>query len=185
MTDLTPIAALGGSVARIEVFGALTISENADLALASLALRKGQAVPQPFGMPLPGIGKAVSMGDLAAFWTGRDQWMIEATGQGATDFAASVKAEVPDASVTEQTDGWVAFEITSTQGAAPIKALMAKLVNIDTEGFAPGHATRTGLEHMSVYVIRRAEDRLAVIGMRTLAGSLWHALAVAARRLED
>ncbi|KGJ02633.1 hypothetical protein IT41_16850 [Paracoccus halophilus] len=34
----------------------------------------------------------------------------------------------------------------------------------------------TGLHHLSVFLIHRAEDRLAVIGMRSLAGALWHAL---------
>ncbi|TNE66757.1 MAG: sarcosine oxidase subunit gamma [Rhodobacteraceae bacterium] len=185
MTDLTPITALGGTVARTEVFGALTISENAGLGLASLSLRAGQEVPQPFGLMLPGVGKAVSMGDYAAFWTGRGQWMIEAAGKAEVDFAAMLKSEVPECSVTEQTDGFTAFEIASTQGAGSIEALMNKLVNIEPKAFGPGQATRTGLEHMTVFLIRRAEDRLAVIGMRTLAGSLWHALAVAARRLED
>ncbi len=185
VTDLAPITALGGTVPRSEIFGALTLSENAGLALASLALRKDQEMPKPFGLPLPEVGKAVSMGGLAAFWTGRGQWMIEAAGRGETDFAAALKAEVPKACVSEQTDGWVAFDIASTQGAAPIEALMARLVNLDSTGFGPGCATRTGLEHMSVFVIRRSEDRLTVMGMRTFADALWHALAVTARRLDD
>lgn len=185
VTDLTPICALGGTVARIETFGGLTIKEDSELGLASLALRKGQSAPQPFGLTLPDVGQAVSKGSYGAFWTGRDQWMIEGQGQGATDFAAALRADASDATVTEQTDGFTAFEITSAQGAAPIEALMRKLVNIDPKALGAGQTTRTGLEHMTVFLIRRADDRLAVIGMRTLAGSLWHALAVAARRLED
>ncbi|WP_460274096.1 sarcosine oxidase subunit gamma [Celeribacter sp. ULVN23_4] len=185
VTDLTPITALGGTVARSEMFGALTISENADLGLASLALRTGQEAPSPFGLTLPDVAKAVSAGDYAAFWTGPGQWMIEATGKADVDFAAMLKSEAPDYSVTEQTDGFTTFEIASSQGAAPIDALLTKLVNIDPKALSAGQTTRTGLEHMTVFLIRRADDRLAVIGMRTLAGSLWHALAVAARRLED
>ncbi|GHG78773.1 sarcosine oxidase subunit gamma [Pseudodonghicola xiamenensis] len=184
MTDLTPVTALGGTVPRSEVFGALSITENAGLALASLSLRQGQLAPAPFGLVLPDVSQTVSTGGYGAFWTGRDQWMIEAEGQGDSDFAARLKAEVPEATVTEQTDGFAAFEIQSSAGAAPIEALMHKLVNIDPKALGVGRATRTGLEHMTVFLIRRADDRLAVIGMRTLAGSLWHALAVAARRLE-
>ena len=33
-------------------------------------------------------------------------------------------------------------------------------------------------------LIRRAEDRLAILGMRSLAGSLWHAVEGAAQHLE-
>jgi sarcosine oxidase subunit gamma len=110
--------------------------------------------------------------------------MVEAEGQAAEDFAREVQERAPGTSVTEQTDGWVAFEIASSKGAGPLKALIRKLVNLDADVFEPGHATRTGLEHMSVFVIRRAEDRLAVIGMRSSAGSLWHAITAAAARLE-
>lgn len=36
---------------------------------------------------------------------------------------------------------------------------------------------------MSVLVIRRAEDKLTVMAMRSMAGSAWHTLAEAASRL--
>lgn len=185
MTDLIPATALGDATPRSQDFGPLTLSESADLALASLALRKGQAAPMPFGLPLPGVGQAVTAGDVGAFWTGRDQWMIEAEGKAETDFAAALKAQAPGCSVTEQTDGFVAIEIVSQAGAAPLEKLLTKLVNIDTQTLGPGRCARTGLEHMTVFLIRRSENRLAVIGMRSLAGSLWHALSVAARRLES
>ncbi|NVK59193.1 MAG: sarcosine oxidase subunit gamma, partial [Rhodobacteraceae bacterium] len=80
MTDLFPVTALGDSAPRNARFGALTLSENAGLALASLALRKGQAAPAPFGLALPEVARAVSSGPHGAFWTGRGQWMIEAEG---------------------------------------------------------------------------------------------------------
>lgn len=185
MTDLTPITALGGTIARVETYGALSLAENSAMALASLALRKGQSVPSPFGMTLPDPGNWTQSGPIGIYWMARDQWMVEAEGRAEEDFARALKAEVPEASVTEQTDGWTAIEITSSKGAAPIKALLEKLVNINTEAFTQGSALRTGLEHMSVFLIRRAEDRLAIWGMRSSTETLWHALAVAARRLED
>ncbi|MDK3018931.1 sarcosine oxidase subunit gamma [Pseudodonghicola flavimaris] len=183
MSDLKPISALGAAAPRLLTLGTLTLRENPGLGLASLALRRGGTAPSPFGLTLPDPGGWAASGAYAAFWTGPDQWMIEAEGRGEEDFAAALKAEAPGCSITEQTDGWVAFEITSVAGGAPLSRLMEKLVNVDAAGFGPGHATRTGLEHMSVFLIRRAEDRLAIIGMRTLAGSLWHAIETAAGRL--
>jgi heterotetrameric sarcosine oxidase gamma subunit len=180
--DLTPITALGAPAPRAETFGALTISENADLALASLALRRGTDTPAPFGLTLPGPGGWVSGEVVAAFWTGPGQWMIEAPGRAEEEFAAELRRAAPGASVTEQTDGWAAFEIESASGALPLIRLMEKLVNLDPDSLMPGRANRTLLDHMSVYLIRRAEDRLAVLGMRSAAGSLWHALATAAGR---
>lgn len=184
MTDLTPITALGARQPQAMKCGALTITENAQMGLASLALRRGAPQPVPMGLQLPGPGGWCAGNGVSALWTGPGQWMIEAEGRAEENFARELKSRAPDCSVTEQTDGFVVFEIASAADGAPIRALMAKLVNIDVAGFGPGCATRTGLEHMTVFVIRRAEDRLAIIGMRTLAGSLWHAMVTAAQRLE-
>jgi sarcosine oxidase subunit gamma len=163
--------------------GPLTLTENADLALASLARRRGGATPAPFGLALPEPGTWAEGDGIAAFWTGPDQWMVEAPGRAAEDFAAALAAEAPGASVTEQTDGWTAVEIASAEGAGPIERLLGKLVNLDLGDFGPGRARRTGFEHMGVFVIRRAADRVAILGARTSAGSLWHAVEAAAGRI--
>jgi len=181
--DLKPLTALGGSTARTVKYGALALEENTGLALASLALRRACTEPAPFGLHLPGPGLWTSSDTAAALWIGPGQWLLEGPGRAETDFAGEVAAACPGCSVTEQTDGFVAFEIRSAAGEAPILALMGKLVNLDPARFGPGTATRTGLEHMSVFVIRRAADRLAVIGMRSAAGTLWHALETAVKRL--
>ncbi|MER8757940.1 sarcosine oxidase subunit gamma [Mesorhizobium sp. M0976] len=158
--------------------------ENVDLALASLALRRGAIQPTPFGFHLPEPGRWVAGQGVAAFWVGPDQWMIEAEGRAVENFVAEIKQVAPGCSVTEQTDGWVAFEIVSRVGTAPLKALLSKLVNIDLADFGPGRATSTGLEHMRCFVIRRSETHVALLGARSYAGSLWHALETATKRLE-
>jgi heterotetrameric sarcosine oxidase gamma subunit len=181
--DLEPTTALGSDTARILRHGALTVEENTGLALASLALRRDGVEPAPFGLALPGPGGWTAEGDVSALWTGPGQWLVEGHGRAETDFAADVAAACPGSSVTEQTDGFVAFEVRSSAGEAPILSLMAKLVNLDSARFGPGAASRTGLEHMSVFAIRRAEGHLAVLGMRSAAGTLWHVLETAVARL--
>ncbi len=185
MSDLKPLTALGDASARTVTHGVLTLKENNALALVSLALRRDSPEPTPFGLGLPGPGLWASSGSIAALWTGPGQWLLEAPGRAESDFAAEAAAACPGCSVTEQTDGFAAFEVRSAAGEEPILALMAKLVNLDSARFGPGTATRTGLEHMSVFVIRRAADRLAVIGMRSAAGTLWHALETTAARLAE
>lgn len=182
--DLSPTFAAGGAAPATARHGALTLTENDGLALASLALRRGGMQPAPFGLALPGPGGWVADAEISAFWMGPDQWMIEGHRLATMDFAARVSAEAPDASVTEQTDGFAAFEVRSSAGEAPILALLEKLVNIDTASLAPGRALRTGLHHMSVFVIRRAPDHVAIVGMRSAAGTLWHVLETAASRLD-
>ncbi len=182
MTDLSPLSALGDALPLTIAIGPLTIRENAGMALASLTLRQGSGEPQPFGLHLPGPGGWKATDGIAAFWIGPGAWMVEAEGRAESDFAAALKAEARHCSVSEQTDGCVMFEITAAD-AAPIRALLEKLVNLDAQGFAPGSARRTGLEHMSVFVIRRAEGHLALLAMRSAAGSVFHAIETAARRL--
>ncbi|RWJ39818.1 MAG: sarcosine oxidase subunit gamma [Mesorhizobium sp.] len=185
MTDLRPFSALGAVTPGYACFGALDLRENAGLALASLAVRRGTVEPTPFGLTLPGPGRWVAGQGVAALWTGPDQWMIEAEGRAELDFAAELKQVAPGCSVTEQTDGWVAFDIVSRAGTGPLEAIMSKLVNIDLVDFGPGRTTRTGLEHMSCFIIRRGDAQVAVLGARSSAGSLWHALGIAAKRLEE
>lgn len=189
MTDLTPITALGASAPVVQNYGPLRISENSNLALASLALRRDAAMPAPMGLELPAAGqwtKGQGAGGQggAVFWTGPDQWMIEAEDRAAEDFASELATHAPGCSIIEQTDAWTVFEIVSDGGDAPIRALMEKLVNIDMESFGPGSATRTGLHHMSVFLLRRAENHLAIMTMRSMAGDLWHVLEETARRLK-
>lgn len=183
MPDLKPTSALGAQGPRTVTHGGLTLSENSDLALASLALLRGAPLPSPFGLSLPGPGKWMAAEAASAFWTGPDQWIVEAPGRAESDFAGELMALCPGCAVTEQTDGFAAFEITSSAGETQIAALMAKIVNIDVAAFGPGSATRTGMEHMSVFAIRRAPDHLAIIGMRSAAGTIWHVLETAAARL--
>ncbi|GGG75072.1 hypothetical protein GCM10011415_24520 [Salipiger pallidus] len=184
MPDLSPLCALGAFDSRSERFGALRLTEVPDLGLVSIALRKGAEAPAPFGLALPGPGAWAEGATASALWTGPGQWLLELPGQGAADVVGLVAPEAPGCSLTEQTDGWACIEITSTAGAAPLEALRERLVNLAPGTLAPGHGTRTILHHMSVLVIRRAPDRLAVLGMRSAADSLWHALSETAARLE-
>lgn len=183
VTDLSPVMALGGEGAREERFGPLTLVEDHELALASLTLRSGAEQPRPFGLDLPAPGHRVAGDDISAFWTAPGQWMIAGPGRAGDDFAAEVAARAPGSSVTEQTDGWVAIIIASSEGAAPILRLAERLINVDPDRIAPGCALRTGLDHMSVFAIRLGVERLAIIGMRSQAESLWHALWTTAERL--
>lgn len=181
MTDLTPICALGHGAPQSRRIGALVLTENTGLGLASLAVRRG-AAPPDLGLALPGPGGWATGSGIAAFWTGPDQWLVEYPDRAADDVAAELAARAPGCSVTEQTDGFAAFEI---EGPGPdLVRLMQKLVNVDSQAFGPGSATRTGFHHMSVFVIRRTETRLAIMGMRSAAGTVWHALVEAAERLE-
>lgn len=183
MHDLAPLTALGGSTPMSDTIGAVTIMEAPDWALASVAARLGQedacnaALADILGAPLPGIAAHVQAARMGAFWTGPHIWMVEAPYHSHENLAASLKAHLGDcASVTEQSDAWVRFDITGDG----LERLFERLCNLDLAGRATGTARRTVIEHLGCYVICRAEG-VHVYGPRSSAKSLHHAMTNAAR----
>lgn len=176
---LTP---LGHDAPVSETIGPVTIRENVGVALASLASRLGReaevaAAAQAAGIPLPGPGRAETA-SYGAIWLGPEQWMVEAPFETHEDIVAILKPLFGEtASITEQTDAWVRFDLT----AADLPALFERLCGYDLRSNGPGSATRTVIEHLGCYVVRRAENQVSVIGPRSSAHSLHHALITAAK----
>lgn len=172
MTDLAPPfglarqTALGGTTPRIDRIGAVTITEFPDLSIASVALRRGGVAPD-----LPEAGNHAD----GAIWAGPEQWLL--TGPHDLQFAARVKSRFGDrASVTDQTDGWAAFDVVAPD------ALLKRLCNIDVGKMHSGHATRTVIEHLGCFVLRN-EAGFRIFGARSSASFLHHALMSAAEAL--
>ncbi|WP_299969255.1 sarcosine oxidase subunit gamma [uncultured Roseobacter sp.] len=183
MHDLTPITALGGSAARVDSVGDVTLTEVPDVALASVAARRrqeaacAQTLERLLGTAVPLPGYAAEGAEYAAFWTGPDQWMLSADFNGYEDVAARIKAEVGDrASVTEQTDAWVCFDLVGGR----INAVLELLCNVDLTRFETGRATRTSIHHLGCYVIStNAGQSVRILGPRASADSLHHAITTA------
>ncbi len=187
MADLTPITPLGGTTLRSETIGALRIAEGDDWALASVAARAGQAqavgagLRELTGLDLPGPGGMASAGDWRALWLSPESWLLAAPLAQEPDIADTVKRPVGDgASVTEQTDAWVRFDITAPDDDR-LWPLLERLCNIDPACAGPGTATRTVMEHLAAILLREGAGRAAVLGARSSAASLHHALVAAAR----
>lgn len=185
MHDLQPLSALAGRTPQRADIGTVTLYEEPNVALASVAARLGQeeacakALQDLIGAPPPGPGKAALGTPYDAFWTGPDQWMISAPHDSHEDIAAEVKSAVGDAgSVTEQTDAWVAFDMI---GPGPDKVL-ERLCPLDMQRLGTGDAHRTRVDHLGCYVIQRAHPNgLRILGPRSAAASLFHAITTAMR----
>lgn len=179
---LAPLTALGHSDPTVVTIGPVTLAERTNVALASLAARRGRegdvaAAAQAIGLLLPGPGRHAAGPVWSAFWLGPDQWMVEAAFETHEDIVAALRPAFGDsASITEQTDAWVRFEVTGTD----LAAVFERLCGLDVRSMQPGNATRTMIEHLGTYVIRGAEG-MTVLGPRSAAGSLHHALVTAAR----
>ncbi|MFV1599002.1 MULTISPECIES: sarcosine oxidase subunit gamma [unclassified Phaeobacter] len=186
MHKLSPISPLGSDTARIDRVGDLTISEVTDQALASVTARKDQepalraALGSAHGMTLPDVGTSSDSGDISVFWTGPAQWMISAPHDRHELLARDLKQVVgAAASVVEQTDGWCHFDV-----AGPTLCdLFERLSNAPVRNMTTGRVIRGTLEHLGVFLWRRAEDHMAVLGPRSSAASLHHALISAAHSI--
>lgn len=180
---LHTMTALGHRVPQTIEIGPFRITDRFDVALASLAIRKGRdkdvaKIAKAAKLPLPDPARALGGAPYAAFWVAPGMWFVEAPFSTHEDIAAILKAAFGDAaSITEQTDAWTRFDIS----APALQPLIERLSNIDFAACPVGFAGRTVIEHTGCYLIRRAEDEITLYGPRSSALSLLHAVETAAR----
>jgi sarcosine oxidase subunit gamma len=174
------MTALGAHQPRTVTIGPVTITERFDIAVASVAVRAGRdltAPAQAAGVPLPGPAACQPGAPYSAFWVAPGMWFVEAPYASHEDIAAHMKAAFgATASVTEQTDAWVILDL-----AAPdLAPLLERLCSVDFATVPDGHATRTVIDHLGVYLIKQHQGAARLYGPRSSAESLFHALKTAA-----
>lgn len=187
MDKLAARTPLGATEPRRSNIGALAITEIVDSALASVAIRLGKAdaftkaADDLFGTSLPDAGHWASGETFTLVWTGPEQWFVEAPLATHDAIDLILKRPLGDTvSVTDQTDGWVRFDIA---GATAVD-LLERLCPAPSRRMQTHDATRTLLEHMSCMLIcRETGQHFSVLGPRSYAVSLHHALCSAARSI--
>lgn len=181
---LTPLTALGRDSPVTKTIGCITICENPDLAIASLTVRQGRdqqlqtVLTSILGGSLSGPGRAIFSNSTTAIWTGVDQWFLMAPLSEHPDYAAEIKNIVKDsASVTEQTDGWVIFDLKGDN----LIPFLERICNLNSKTLVAGDATRCLIEHLGCLIICRESGRnFTIVGPRSSASSLHHTLVTAA-----
>jgi sarcosine oxidase, subunit gamma len=182
---LKSTTALGHDAPKVMNIGGYRIEERIDVALASVTSRRGRdnevtKLARTKMVPLPPPSTAETGQTYGAFWLSTGQWMIEAPFATHEDIAAHLKSIFDDAaSITEQTDAWVRFDVS----APDVHPLFEKLCNVDLARAAVGFATRTVIDHLGCYLIKRAEGDVSIYGPRSSASSLLHMLDVTAHSL--
>lgn len=183
MHDLEMKPALGGTRPKQDYIGTLAITENDGLALASVAARRGHEKTVEAKLvallgAVPAAGKAQLHDPEAGFWMGPDQWMIGAP-RSTHELLADQMVDLfgDAASVTEQSGAWVCFDV---QGTA-MQDFCELLCSVPIRQMVAGDAQRTMIHHMGCFVIRReAADHIRILGPRSSAKSLHHALVTTA-----
>lgn len=184
MHDLAPLTPLGASAPHCDDIGPLRIAETPDWALASVSARLGQeasckpALAALIGAAPPDIARYTRGTPVNAFWIGPHSWMLEAPYASHADLAAQAKAGLGDcASVTDQSDAWVRFDLTG-EGIARV---MERLCNLDFAAMEPDTVRRSVIAHIGCHVIGHDSAHVTLYGPRSSAQSLHHALVTAAK----
>lgn len=179
---LKAMTALGAHKPATVTVGPVTVTERVDVALASVAARRGrmadlEAAAKTAGLPLPEPARFLAGTPYSTFWVAPEMWFVEADLASHEMIASMLKEALGDAaSVTEQTDAWVCLDL-----AAPdLAVLLERLCNVDFPGVPDGHATRTMMEHLGCYLIKHGPAAARLYGPRSSAKSLLHAIEVAA-----
>jgi sarcosine oxidase, subunit gamma len=151
---LKPLTALGRVAPQVTVIGPWRMAERADVAIASVAVRRGgDLAPAALaaGIPLPGPARAKAGAVYAAFWVTPEMWFVTAPFASHEDIAARLKTVFgAAASVTEQTDAWVRIDLT----APDLTPLLERLTNVDFATAPAGFASRTLIDHLGCYLIK-------------------------------
>lgn len=177
------LTALGHDAADVVTVGPYRIAERFDVALASLAMRRGQekgfaVAAKKLGVPLPQASRFEAGKEFSAFWTTPEMWFVEADFAAHEDIVAALKPGFGEtASITEQTDAWVRFDVSG----AGLERLFERLSNLDLGQLPDGFASRTVIEHLGVYLIRQSATSVTLYGPRSSAQGLLHALEVTAK----
>lgn len=127
---------------------------------------------KPMGFTMPAVNSFADQAGVFLVWTGREQAML-------------IGAKCPDlgkaAAVTDQSGAWVTL---SLGGALAVEAL-ARYVPIDLRlaAFPVGTAVRTPLNHMSMILLRVADESFRIMVFRSMARTAWHEIEVALKTL--
>ena len=100
--DLKPLTALGNDAAEVITLGPYTFTERFDVALASVATRRGRdkdlaKAAKAAGVPLAAPARFAAGTPYSAFWVAPDMWFVEAPFATHEDLAKHLKTALGEA----------------------------------------------------------------------------------------
>lgn len=160
--------------------GGNQIRERNDLSLVSIAIPKGgdtaleTGLQSAFGVSMPSPVVSSSSGDMRVIKTAPDQLMLLFTSDAA-DAEKEIHRKISGSGyVTNQTDGWIIFEITGPDTLAALERLCP--LNLHHDRFAVGAFARTVMEHMGAMIIRTGEAEFLLLSASSSAKSFYEAI---------
>ncbi len=167
--------------------GGNRIAERDDLALVSVAIPLGgdralaAALRKGWGLAVPGPRLSAVSDRARAIRTAPDQIMLVFARSG-PDANATVQAALAGAGyTTDQTDAWVALEVSGPDTPAALERLCP--LDLQPDAFPEGAAARTVMEHMGAMILRLGADRFLLLSASSSARSFLHAVETSYRHV--
>lgn len=162
--------------------GAYSIEECMTLGLVSVSARHGksevtrQALAALIGRPCD-VSEFHEGRDYGVFWSGPDQWFVMDAHKEARDLEAQLAPIfASQASLSEQSDGWVGFDLRGPD----CTLVLERLCNIDLATFPSGRVQRTVIAQIGAFVLcREGGCSYRLLCGRSYAVSFRHALETA------
>ncbi|PTX03897.1 sarcosine oxidase subunit gamma [Pararhodobacter aggregans] len=163
MADLIATPAVTGLPLAI---GRVTLTAFDPGPVTAIAPYPGRDLSAVLRFPAP--GEVIEEGARRLIWAGREMAFL--TGGPAPDLTGL-------AAVTDQSDGWVWVTLAGRDATA----VLARLCPLDlrASAFPLGTSAKSVLQHLSVLLVRTAEDAFQIAAYRSMAGTLVHDLSAA------
>jgi methylglutamate dehydrogenase subunit D len=161
----------------------VTARERTNVAVASIAARKGQAaaliakIKARTGIELPATPRIAIAGHLSFAWVAPGQWLAMADGEDGASFADDLAGDLAGlAAVTDQTDGRTILRVSGPR----VRDTLAKgcMLDLHDKVFKVGDTAITPIALLNTQITRLPDEagqpvfELAV--MRSFAVSFWH-----------
>lgn len=163
-----------------ETIGGIRLRAPEGVAIVSIALPLGgeaaaeKAVKAAYGVALPEVGQSVVTKDARLVRLGVDQAFVMFN-HTEPDAETVVAGALNDAAyTTDQTDVWVALEISGARCREALERICP--LDLHPDAFGVDQAARTVMEHLGVLIIRTGEETYLLLSASSSAGSFQHAL---------
>lgn len=178
---LTTKTALGGYSKKHKF---VTLNEVTGKALVSIAgplkndAKISKALLKIFGLKLPNVGSSATSSDgkttLLGLQSDQVFMLFNYVGDNAVTLVATKLGNA--GYYTDQSDSWAMIEISGVGALSALERIC--MIDLHKKTFPVGSVARTTMEHLGTIIFKQGEDKYMVMGARSSANSLLHALEV-------
>ncbi|MEM7267964.1 MAG: sarcosine oxidase subunit gamma [Pseudomonadota bacterium] len=164
-----------------------SLNEETGLSIVSIATPLGgedaltAAVEKAWGCALPASCKTTNGGDVTLISATADSYLALLPAVDGLAIGGVADALGDAGYYTEQTDNWVAIRISGPKAVEALERICP--LDLDDEAMPIGAAQRTVMEHLGVFILRKAKDGFLLLSGSSSAASFLHAVELSIKNV--